>query len=165
MSSSTTLLGVVFALLAERCVYFFLTRKGYMLMCEEAPIPTSDTTHFKAYGWQRDGGHANYMVAEEQSCVLLPPNLTFLDGALLACGFGTVYEALKRMSVSGAHALLVTGMGPVGLAACQTAQLLGVKKIFGTDVKQSRLEFAKEKVVPLRCCMGAVRVDWPFLSQ
>ncbi len=39
-------------------------RSGYMLMCEEAAMPTASTLHFKAYGWQRDGGHAHYMIGE-----------------------------------------------------------------------------------------------------
>jgi D-arabinose 1-dehydrogenase-like Zn-dependent alcohol dehydrogenase len=51
----------------------------------------------QAYGWQRDGGHADYILAEEASCVLLPDELSYVDGAMLACGVGTVYEALSRM--------------------------------------------------------------------
>jgi D-arabinose 1-dehydrogenase-like Zn-dependent alcohol dehydrogenase len=70
-----------------------------------------------AYGWQRDGGHAEYLLAEESTCIQLPDELSYLDGACVACGFSTAYEALRRAGVSGADAVLVTGMGPVGLAA------------------------------------------------
>ena len=53
--------------------------------------------HRAAYGWQRDGGHADYLLAEEDTCVALPDELSYVDGALVACGFGTVYEALNRV--------------------------------------------------------------------
>ena len=64
-------------------------REGYMISC------TSE--HRAAYGWQRDGGHADYLLAEENTCVALPDELSYVDGALVACGFGTVYEALNRV--------------------------------------------------------------------
>src|SRR3712207_8015660 len=38
-----------------------------------------------AYGWQRDGGHADYLLAEESTCVALPPTLSYVDGASVAC--------------------------------------------------------------------------------
>ena len=35
-----------------------------------------------------DGGHAAFMLAEEVTCIVLPDELTYVDGALVACGFG-----------------------------------------------------------------------------
>eukprot|EP00045_Choanoeca_perplexa_P017761 m.265459 g.265459 ORF g.265459 m.265459 type:complete len:339 (-) comp17625_c0_seq45:2934-3950(-) len=122
-------------------------RQGYMLMCEEADMPSDHTKHFKAYGWQRDGGHAEYMLAEEQSCIKLPPFLTYSDGALIACGFGTAWEALSRVNPSGRDTLLITGVGPVGMAVGVLARAMGVPKIYGTDASQERLELAKAKGV------------------
>src|SRR3954468_21809634 len=63
-------------------------RAGYMISCT--------SPERAAYGWQRDGGHAPYLLAEERTCVGLPDALTFLDGACVACGFGTAYEAVRR---------------------------------------------------------------------
>ena len=84
-------------------------RRGYMISC------TSDK-YRKAYGWQRDGGMAEYMLAEEKDLVLLPDELTYTDGAQIACGFGTVYEGIEKIGISGNDTVLVTGLGPVGLA-------------------------------------------------
>jgi threonine dehydrogenase-like Zn-dependent dehydrogenase len=109
-------------------------RTGYMISC------TSPTR--AAYGWQRDGGHADYLLAEESTCVRLPDELTFLDGACVACGFGTAYEALRRAAVSGADAVLVTGLGPVGLAAGMLARALGSRLIIGIDVSEERRALA-----------------------
>lgn len=111
-------------------------REGYMISC------TSD--HRAAYGWQRDGGHAAYCLAEENTCVALPEPLTYVDGALVACGFGTVYEALNRMRVSGEDRVLIVGMGPVGMAAGLVAKKMGASQVIGVDISQDRLDFSLE---------------------
>jgi threonine dehydrogenase-like Zn-dependent dehydrogenase len=109
-------------------------RAGYMISCT-SPLRA-------AYGWQRDGGHADYLLAEEATCVPLPDGLSFVDGACVACGFGTAYEALCRAGVSGRDALLVTGVGPVGLAAGLLAGKMGSPLRIGVDVEPTRLELA-----------------------
>jgi threonine dehydrogenase-like Zn-dependent dehydrogenase len=111
-------------------------RDGYMISCT-SPLRA-------AYGWQRDGGHADYLLAEENTCVALPDSLSYVDGALVACGFGTVYEALNRVKVSGEDRLLITGMGPVGMAAGLVAKAMGATEVIGADISESRLKFAQE---------------------
>ncbi len=111
-------------------------RQGYMISCT-SPLRA-------AYGWQRDGGHADYMLAEENTCVALPDSLSYVDGALVACGFGTVYEALSRVQVSGRDRVLITGMGPVGMAAGLVAKAMGAYHVIGVDVAQPRLEVARK---------------------
>ncbi|MFE9703253.1 zinc-binding dehydrogenase [Streptomyces sp. NPDC005930] len=96
-----------------------------------------------AYGWQRDGGHAPYLLAEENTCVPLPQPLTYVDGAFIACGIGTVYEALSRIALSGADRLLVTGLGPVGAAAAMVARAFGVRTVYGAEVVPERMEWAR----------------------
>ena len=53
-----------------------------------------------------------YLLAEEST--LHPParRAPFVDGALIACGFGTAYEGLRRIGVSGDDDLLVVGPRP-----------------------------------------------------
>jgi threonine dehydrogenase-like Zn-dependent dehydrogenase len=98
----------------------------------------------QAYGWQRDGGHAEFLLAEERSCLPLPEELSFVDGALVSCGFGTAYESLRRLAVSGGDRLLVTGLGPVGLAAAMIGRGLGAGPVIGVDVSPERLQLARE---------------------
>lgn len=95
-----------------------------------------------AYGWQRDGGHAEYLLAEERSCLRLPDELSFLDGACVACGFGTAYEALLRARASGNDALFVAGLGPVGLAVGMIGRALGATPIVGVDPSGERRALA-----------------------
>ena len=112
-------------------------RRGYMISCS--------SEHRAAYGWQRDGGMADYILADEKDCVLLPDSLSYTDGAQVACGFGTVYEGLEKVGVSGNDVVLVVGLGPVGLASLMLARALGASKLIGVDVIEDRVKLAKEK--------------------
>ena len=110
-------------------------REGYMISCT-SPLRA-------AYGWQRDGGHADYMLADEDVCVALPDDLSFVDGALVSCGFGTAYEALTRVAVSGLDRVLIVGMGPVGMATGLLAKAMGAYDVVGVDVSEARLDIAR----------------------
>jgi 2-desacetyl-2-hydroxyethyl bacteriochlorophyllide A dehydrogenase len=105
-------------------------RRGYPIGCL--------SEQRAAYGWQRDGGHARYLLAEEKDLLPLPDSLSYLDGACVACGFGTAYEALRRADVSGADTVLIVGLGPVGLAAGMLARALGSTQVIGTDPSAER---------------------------
>ena len=111
-------------------------RMGYMISCS-SPLRA-------AYGWQRDGGMAEYMLAEEKDLVELPPELSYADGAQVACGFGTVFEALEKIGISGTDDVLVVGLGPVGLAALMMAGAMGASKLIGVDVVPERIELARK---------------------
>ena len=112
-------------------------RRGYMISC------TSEK-YRRAYGWQRDGGMAEYMIAEEKDLIFLPDELSYADGAQVACGFGTVYEGLTKIGIDGNHAVLITGLGPVGLATGALCRKLGAQKIIGIDVVEERMKIALE---------------------
>ncbi len=112
-------------------------RRGYMISCQSE-------TYRRAYGWQRDGGMADYLLAEEKDLILLPDELTYVDGAQVACGFGTVYEGLEKIGVSGNDAVLVTGLGPVGLAAAMLCRAMGSRQIIGIDVLPERMKLATD---------------------
>ncbi|MEA4888536.1 MAG: zinc-binding dehydrogenase [Clostridiaceae bacterium] len=112
-------------------------RMGYMISCT-SPLRA-------AYGWQRDGGMAPYILADEKDLVPLPESLTYTDGAQVACGFGTVYEGLEKIGISGNDAVLVVGLGPVGLATLMLAKAMGAQKLIGVDVTAERCRLASEK--------------------
>lgn len=110
-------------------------RRGYMISCT--------SPYRRAYGWQRDGGMAEYMLAEEKDLVFLPDELSYSDGAQVACGFGTVYEGLEKIGISGNDDVLITGLGPVGLASAMLCKALGANKIYGIEVIEERRQLAK----------------------
>jgi threonine dehydrogenase-like Zn-dependent dehydrogenase len=111
-------------------------RRGYMISCT--------SPHRRAYGWQRDGGMAEYLLAEEKDLVALSDTLSYTDGAQVACGFGTVYEAISKIGINGNDAVLVTGLGPVGLATLMLAKALGANQLIGTDISPDRRALAVE---------------------
>ncbi|MHC4842813.1 MAG: alcohol dehydrogenase catalytic domain-containing protein, partial [Planctomycetota bacterium] len=111
-------------------------RRGYYISC------TSE--YRRAYGWQRDGGMAEYLLAEEKDLIALPDELSYSDGAQVACGFGTVYEGLEKVGICGNDSVLVTGLGPVGLATAMLCRAMGASKIIGTEVIDERIQIAKE---------------------
>jgi len=107
-------------------------------------ISCSSPQYRRAYGWQRDGGMADYLIAEEKDLVALPDELSYADGAQVACGFGTVYEGLQKIGISGNDAVLITGLGPVGLATGALCRKLGAERIIGIDVVPERMQLAKD---------------------
>ena len=118
----------------QGCGYCDECRKGYFINCQE--------DERRAYGWQRDGALAEYMVADASTCIHLTDFLTYEDGAMIACGFGTAYQGLLRAHVSGNDRVLVMGLGPVGQAVVILAKALGAVTI-GVDISAERMEMAK----------------------
>src|SRR4051794_30212522 len=116
-------------------------RRGYMISC------TSEK-YRRAYGWQRDGGMAEYLLAEEKDLIALPRELSYADGAQVACCFGTAYEGLQKIGVSGDHDVLITGLGPLGLAVAALCRKMGARRIIGVDIVAERLTIARK----LRLC-------------
>jgi len=112
-------------------------RRGYMISCTSAD-------YRRAYGWQRNGGMAEFMLAEEKDLIALPDELSYADGAQVACGFGTVYEGLQKMGICGDHDVLITGLGPVGLATAALCRKMGANRIIGSDTVSERLELAQK---------------------
>ena len=110
-------------------------RRGYMISC------TSEQ-YRRAYGWQRDGGMAEYLLAEEKDLIHLPAELSYADGAQVACGFGTAYEGLLKIGICGNDDVLITGLGPVGLGAAALCRKLGAARIIGIDVVEERMKLA-----------------------
>ena len=119
----------------QGCGYCDECRKGFFINCQQAER--------RAYGWQRDGALAEYMVADANTCIHLPDFLTYEDGAMIACGFGTAYQGLLRANVSGNDKVLVMGLGPVGQAVVMLAKALGAE-VIGADISTERMEMAKK---------------------
>tara|TARA_B100000029_G_scaffold514892_2_gene619509 strand:+ start:3665 stop:4696 length:1032 start_codon:yes stop_codon:yes gene_type:complete len=107
---------------------------GWQQLCE--------TTEKKEYyGGSMHGGHGDYMVAHQSTCVPLPDELDFEVGAYLACGASTAFQALKKLNISGRDVLAIFGQGPVGLAATMFGAEMGAR-IIAVDISTERLKMA-----------------------
>jgi threonine dehydrogenase-like Zn-dependent dehydrogenase len=109
-------------------------RIGYAQMCVKGA---------RVMGFSANGGNAPYLLAPAASLVALPDELSFPEGAAIACGTGTAYAALKRLDVSGRDTLAIFGQGPVGLAATQLATAMGAR-VLAVDPLAVRRELARE---------------------
>ncbi len=118
------------------CGICYNCRMGYAIACT-SPMR-------QAYGWQRNGGMAPYILCDEKDLIALPDELTYNDGASVACGFGTSYEALEKIGISGNDAVLVVGLGPVGLATLMLAKAMGASMLIGVEMNDYRIAFAKK---------------------
>jgi threonine dehydrogenase-like Zn-dependent dehydrogenase len=87
---------------------------------------------------------AEYILCDEKDLVELPGVLSYTDGAQVACGFGTVYEAIQKVGVSGTDSVLVVGLGPVGLATLMLCRAMGARQLIGIEGNPYRIELAKK---------------------
>ncbi len=134
--------GVPDVAVGDRVVVYHISGCGRCAECAKGYRISCTSSRRQAYGWQRDGGHADLLLAEAADVLDLPDALSYVDGACVACGFGTAYEALRRIDVDGADTVLVTGLGPVGLATGLLAKALGAAHVVGTDPQPERRSFA-----------------------
>lgn len=84
------------------------------------------------------GPDADYMVVPERNCLVLPDELTYEDGALIACIVATGYSAMRKLRCNGEDTLLVMGQGPVGLVGDILGKALGAR-VLGVDLAPERL--------------------------
>jgi threonine dehydrogenase-like Zn-dependent dehydrogenase len=115
------------------CGACWLCQMGYTQMCDRAEV----------MGTHIHGGNAPYLLAPASTLVPLPDELSFEEGAAIACGTGTAYAALKRLDVSGRDTLAIFGQGPVGLAATQLAVAMGAR-VIAVELSAERRSMALE---------------------
>ncbi|MDP7548916.1 MAG: zinc-binding dehydrogenase [Alphaproteobacteria bacterium] len=107
---------------------------GWRQMCVEGAIVFGSVAH---------GAHAPYMKVPVETLVTLPDELSFETGAAIACGTGTAYGALGRLSLHGDETIAVFGQGPVGLSATQLAHAMGAR-VIALDISPERRQLAAD---------------------
>jgi threonine dehydrogenase-like Zn-dependent dehydrogenase len=100
-------------------------------------------TGITVYGVTAHGGHAEYLKVPARTLVALPEELSFAEGAAVACGTGTAYGALRRMHLAGGDSLAVFGQGPVGLSATLLGTAMGAR-VIAVETSAERLQRARE---------------------
>lgn len=97
----------------------------------------------KIIGMHLDGLFAEYAAIPAHACYPLPENISLECGALMESA-GVAAHAMQRTDfrVSGSN-VLVSGLGPVGLAIGVMAKKLGAKSVFGIEPNDYRRQFAQ----------------------
>jgi threonine dehydrogenase-like Zn-dependent dehydrogenase len=109
-------------------------RVGWSQLCREG---------ITVYGVTANGGHAEYLKVPVRTLVPLPEELSFAEGAAVACGTGTAYGALRRMQLAGGQTLAVFGQGPVGISATLLGAKMGAR-VIAVETSVERLELARQ---------------------
>src|SRR5512147_538230 len=95
------------------------------------------------YGVTAHGGHADYLKVPVRTLVELPEELSFAEGAAVACGTGTAFGALRRMRIAGGDTLAVFGQGPVGLSATVLGVAMGAR-VIAIETNKERAKLAAQ---------------------
>jgi D-arabinose 1-dehydrogenase-like Zn-dependent alcohol dehydrogenase len=107
---------------------------GWRQMCVDGAIVFGSVAH---------GAHAPYMKVPVDTLVSLPDELSFETGAAIACGTGTAFGALGRLSLRGDETIAIFGQGPVGLSASQLAHAMGAR-VIALDLSPERRQLAAD---------------------
>jgi L-iditol 2-dehydrogenase len=89
-----------------------------------------------------DGALLQYLAIDERNLFPIPDSMSYEEGAMcepLSVGIW----ACRRASLEPGDHVLVTGAGPVGIFAAQTARALGAGSVTITDLAPFRLEVAR----------------------
>jgi len=99
--------------------------------------------NLKVIGIHVDGAMAEYVKVPEDRIYKLPKGVSFKEGALIE-PLAVAVHIVRRAKVSLNDDVLILGAGPIGLLVLQVAKLLGVRRIFITDVVDYRLDLAEK---------------------
>jgi len=134
--------GVTEWAVGDRVVVYFRRTCGICEYCRTGHNNVCKTIR-PGYGFGADGSHADYMVADASTLMPLPAEMSFRDGAILACQGGTAYAPLTRLNASGRDVIAVSGLGPVGLLATLFAVTMGAS-VIGLDPSAERRKLAEQ---------------------
>jgi propanol-preferring alcohol dehydrogenase len=113
-----------------RCAH---CRLGNIMWCSER----------RGYGGPVHGSDADLLLTDERNCLLLPPALSFVDGALIACPASTAFSALRKLGALGGETLVIFGLGPVGLCGTLIGRALGAR-VIGVEPSAVRRSLAED---------------------
>lgn len=90
-----------------------------------------------------DGALCEYVAVDEDFAHAVPDSLS-TDSAALLEPLSVGVSACRKARVSPGSRVLVTGAGPIGLIAAQTARAFGAAEVMVTDIAPHRLDLARE---------------------
>jgi len=94
-------------------------------------------------GFDVNGGYAEYAKAPARNLIELPDGISYEEGAVLTCGGGTVYHAIRSASIGFAETVVIYGFGGLGTVALQVAKLTGATTLV-IDIAEEKLALAQK---------------------
>ena len=97
--------------------------------------------------YNRDGCFAEYVVLPEYILYPIPDNVTYVQASMIE-PLSVAYHAATRTTIGPNDAVVVVGVGTIGLLTLQVVRSFGAKQIIAVDIDDSRLELARQNGAP-----------------
>ena len=107
-------------------------KNGDLIFCEK----------LVCFGFEIDGGDAEYLLIPESSLRHLPDDISDDSGVLIVDTLGTPYHAVKKAGIIPGEYVGIFGVGPIGQLATLVAKDFGAK-VVALDLNNKRLELSK----------------------
>jgi propanol-preferring alcohol dehydrogenase len=93
-------------------------------------------------GYTRNGGFADYIVADPNYVAHVPSGLAATDAAPLICAGITTYKGIKETAAKPGEWIAISGAGGLGHLAIQYAKVMGLQ-VCAIDIDDGKLAHAK----------------------
>ncbi len=134
--------GVTAVALGERVgVPWLYSACGHCEYCLAAREPVCAQAQFG--GYTRNGGFAQYILADPNYVAHIPAGLTAQQAAPLICAGVTVYKGLKETEARPGQWVVVSGIGGLGHLAVQYAKAMGLH-VCAVDLDDGKLAHATQ---------------------
>jgi 2-desacetyl-2-hydroxyethyl bacteriochlorophyllide A dehydrogenase len=89
------------------------------------------------------GEYAEYFLAPEENCYLLPEKITWPEAALIDTLAGPIH-GFNQIHIASDSTVAVFGPGPAGLFFCKLAKLRGASRVYLIGTRDERLAMGRE---------------------
>jgi propanol-preferring alcohol dehydrogenase len=113
---------------------------GHCEFCLAAREPVCAEAQFG--GYTKNGGFAEYIVADPNYVAHIPANLAARDAAPLICAGITSYKGIKETQARPGEWVVVSGVGGLGHLGIQYAKAMGLH-VCAVDIDDGKLAHAK----------------------
>jgi propanol-preferring alcohol dehydrogenase len=93
-------------------------------------------------GYTRNGGFAEYILADPRYVARIPVGLAAADAAPIICAGVTSYKGIKEADVRAGQWMAISGIGGLGQLAIQYAKVMGLR-VCAIDIDDGKLAQAK----------------------
>jgi propanol-preferring alcohol dehydrogenase len=133
--------GVSAVKLGERVgVPWLYSACGHCEFCLAAQEPVCAQAEFG--GYTRNGGFAQYILADPNYVAHIPAGLSAVEAAPLICAGITSYKGLKETQAKPGQWVVISGIGGLGHLGVQYAKAMGLH-VCAVDINDGKLAHAK----------------------
>ncbi|MBO6573846.1 MAG: alcohol dehydrogenase catalytic domain-containing protein [Rhodothermales bacterium] len=130
------------------CETCFQCERGNKSLCEDQKAAHEGSARVGTETVSRSfnlGTMATHSLVHERAVVTIPDQVPFPCAAIMGCGVMTgVGSVLNAAQVEQGASVVVIGCGGVGLNVIQGARLAGAHPIIAIDIRDSRLDMARQ---------------------